>query len=134
MEVALVNAAGFAALITTMLLGVRWWTTGRPPKVVTPVVHRIEVVFERTRPKREPMPPVLLALELRRLAEELRAVEDTVQPSKAERIASCTLAYDYALREYSRSVDIPTPPGVRGLTKRQRFELESLLTLRGHDW
>lgn len=134
MEVALVNAAAFAALITTMLLGVRWWTTGRPPKVVTPVVHRIEVVFERSRPRREPMPPVLLALELRRLAEELRAVEDTVQPAKAERIASCTLAYDYALREYSRSVDIPTPAGVRGLTKRQRFELESLLTLRGHDW
>ncbi len=134
MEVAIVNGVGFAALIATILLVVRWFSTGRPPKVVTPVVHRIEVVFERSRPKPEPMPPVLLALELRRIAEELRAVEDTVQPSKAERIASCTLAYDYALREYSRSLNIPTPPGVRGLTKRQRFELESTLTLRGHDW
>lgn len=92
------------------------------------------VVALRERPKKEPLPPVLLALELARLAEHVREVEDGNQPWKAERLAASTLAYDLALRDYCRSVDLPVPEGRGSLSRSERFEMESALITHGHDW
>lgn len=92
------------------------------------------VVAVRERPKPEPVPPVLLALELARLAEHVRVVEEDNQPWKAERLAASTLAYDLALRDYCRSVELPVPDGHGMLSRTQRFEMESALITQGHDW
>ena len=92
------------------------------------------VVAVRERPTKEPLPPVLLALELARLAEHVREVEAGNQPWKAERLAASTLAYDLALRDYCRSVDLPVPEGRGSLSRSERFEMESALLAHGHDW
>ena len=92
------------------------------------------VVAVKQRPKKEPVPPVLLALELARLAEHVRVVDADNQPWKAERLAASTLAYDLALRDYCRSVDLPVPEGRGSLSRTQRFEMESALITHGHDW
>lgn len=92
------------------------------------------VVGVRERPTTEPVPPVLLGLELARLAELVRAVESDNQPWKAERLAASTLAYDLALRDYCRSVDLPVPDGRGCLTRSERFAMESALLTSGHDW
>ncbi|WP_156971651.1 hypothetical protein [Knoellia flava] len=92
------------------------------------------VVARRQRRIAEPLAPVLLGLELARLAEHLRHVEEGNQPNQAERLAASTLAYDLALRDYCRSVDLPVPEGHGTLSRSQRFELESALLASGHDW
>lgn len=92
------------------------------------------VVAMRRRLPEEPLPPVLLGLELSRMAEHLRRVEEGDQPWKAERLAASTLAYDLVLRDYCRSVDLPVPEGRGSLSRSQRFELESALITHGHDW
>ena len=92
------------------------------------------VVARRNRRPPEPIDPVLLGLELARLAEHLRQVEEGNQPNQAERLAASTLAYDLALRDYCRSVDVPVPEGHGTLSRNQRFELESALLASGHDW
>ena len=92
------------------------------------------VVAHRNRRPPEPLAPVLLGLELARLSAHLRQVEEGNQPSKAERLAASTLAYDLALRDYCRSVDVPVPDGHGTLSRSQRFELESALLASGHDW
>lgn len=92
------------------------------------------VVALRQREPEQPLPPVLLGLELARMAEHLRRVEDGDQPWKAERLAASTLAYDLVLRDYCRSVDLPVPEGRGSLSRSQRFEMESALITHGHDW
>ncbi len=92
------------------------------------------IMTARRRPPKEPLPTVLLGLELARMAEHLRQVEEGNQPSKAERLAASTLAYDLVLRDYCRSVDLPVPTGRGSLSRRQRFELEVDLITHGHDW
>ncbi|WP_353951962.1 hypothetical protein V6K52_00560 [Knoellia sp. S7-12] len=92
------------------------------------------VLATRRRQPDEPLPPVLLGLELSRMAEHLRLVEEGDQPWKAERLAASTLAYDLVLRDYCRSVDLPVPEGRGSLSRSQRFELESALITHGHDW
>jgi len=95
------------------------------------------VVAARERRPEEPgelLAPVLLGLELARLADHLRRVEEGNQPNQAERLAASTLAYDLALRDYCRSVDLPVPEGYGTLSRSQRFELESALFASGHDW
>ena len=88
----------------------------------------------RRREPEQPLPPVLLGLELARIAEHVRRVEAGDQPSKAERLAAVTLAYDLVLRDYCRSVDLPVPEGHGSLSRSQRFEMESALLTQGHDW
>ena len=39
-------------------------------------------------------------------------------PDKAERLMAARLAYDHALRDYCRAVDIPVPTAIRGLSTR----------------
>lgn len=92
------------------------------------------VVAVRQRRPAEALPPVLLGLELARMAEHVRQVEEGDQPWKAERLAASTLAYDLVLRDYCRSVDLPVPEGHGMLSRRERFEMESALITHGHDW
>lgn len=103
-------------------------------QVLGQAIDLVEDLRGRLRPRPEPLPPVLLALEVRRLAEELRALEDSDAPHKAERLAARTMAYDLALRDYCRALQIPVPPGHRGFSRDQRFELETALISSGNDW
>ncbi len=128
------NVAGVVILVAAALVAFRWLNTGRPPKPLRPLVAWFEARAERRRPVPEPLPPVLLGLELRRMGEAMRQVEAGDQPSKAERLAVCRLAYDQVLRDYCRSVEIPVPPGNGGLTPEQRFTMESELISEGYDW
>jgi len=77
---------------------------------------------------------VLLALDLSRLAEHVRRGEESDLPSKAERLMAPRLAYDHALRDYCRAVDIAVPTAIRGLSYEQRFDIESRLIGAGHHW
>lgn len=134
--------AGFA-LVTIDLLA-----TGRPETLMrgplrhlAPPLRRIGAPLRRAaalvpwrRREVEPIPPVLLGLELRRLAEDIRRVEDGNQPAKAARLAASTWAYDYVLLDFCRSVNVPTPAERAPLTKRQRFDAEEALIGAGHDW
>ena len=128
------NVAGLVLVMGTLVSGVRWLTTGRPPRVVQPAVTRLQAWRDLRRPVPEPIPPILLAMELSRLAAHIRRVESGDQPRKAERLMAARLAYDHALRDYCRAVDIPVPLAIRGLSREQRFHMESALIGAGHDW
>ena len=73
-------------------------------------------------------------LELSRLADHVRFVDESDLPRKAERLMAARLAYDHALRDYCRAVDIPVPKAIRGLSREQRFDMESALIGTGHEW
>jgi hypothetical protein len=128
------NVAGLILVVAAMVGAVRWLTTGRPPRLVRPVVDRVEAWRDSRRPVPEPLPPILLALELSRLAAHVRFVDSGDLPNKAERLMAARLAYDHALRDYCRAVDIPVPPAIRGLSREQRFHMESALIGAGHEW
>lgn len=128
------NVAGLAVVVGCLLSGVRWLTTGQPPRLIAPALARAQAWRDARRPQPEPLPPVLLALELGRLAGHVRFVEDSDLPNKAERLMAARLAYDHALRDYCRAVDIPVPRAIRGLSREQRFHMESALIGAGHDW
>ena len=128
------NVAGLVLVIGTLVSGVRWATTGQPPRFAQPAVTRFQAWRDRRRPAPEPIPPILLAMELSRLATHIRRVESGDQPRKAERLMAARLAYDHALRDYCRAVDIPVPTAIRGLSREQRFHMESALIGGGHDW
>jgi hypothetical protein len=134
MPYALVNLAALALVIGSLASAVRWLTGGGPPRVLRPVVRRVEAWLAARRPEPEPIPPVLLALELSRLAAHVRYVDQSNHPNKAERLMAARLAYDHALRDYCRAVDIPAPRGIRGLSREQRFDMESALIGAGHEW
>lgn len=130
----LANVAGAVVFVGAALVAFRWLNTGQPAKPLRPVLAWFAARAERRRPSPEPLPPVLLGLELSRMGRAMRQVEAGDQPSKAERLAVCRLAYDQVLRDYCRSVGIPTPPGNGGLTAEQRFTMESALIAEGCDW
>ncbi|SDO67660.1 hypothetical protein SAMN04489867_0299 [Pedococcus dokdonensis] len=128
------NVAGLVLVIGTLVSGVRWLTTGRPPRILRPAIRRLQARRDLRRPVPEPIPPILLAMELSRLAAHIRRVEAGDQPRKAERLMAARLAYDHALRDYCRAVDIPVPTAIFGLSREQRFHMESALIGAGHDW
>jgi len=134
MPYALGNLAGLALVITAAISGCRWLNTGQPPRLLRPGVRRAQRWLDERRPPPEPLPPVLLALELSRLAAHVRFVDNADEPNKAERLMAARLAYDHALRDYCRAVDIPVPPAIRGLSQEQRFDMESALIGAGHEW
>ena len=128
------NVAGFAVVVGCLVSGMRWLATGKPPKVLRLATNRVQDWHDARRPRPEPLPPVLLALELGRLAAHVRFVEESDMPNKAERVMAARLAYDHALRDYCQAVDIPVPRAIRGLSREQRFHRESALIGAGHDW
>src|ERR1044072_6012621 len=128
------NAAGLVLVMGTLVNGVRWLTTGRPPRFLQPTVTRLQARRDLRRPVPEPIPPVPLALELSRFAPHIRRVEAAAQPRSAERLMAARLAYDHALRDSCRAVDIPVPLAIRGLSREQRVHMESALIGAGHAW
>ncbi|MBM6400626.1 hypothetical protein [Phycicoccus sonneratiae] len=100
------------------------------------VVEGLERVglLERRRPPSEPVPSVLLALELRRLAAEVRRIEASDQPHPAARIAAALAAYDHVLVQLCSRADVPTPIGLLPLDPRDRVDLEAELVATGVDW
>lgn len=134
MPLLLGNVAGFALFVATGVGVLRWIGSGEPPKVLRPAVGWAKDKVDQRRPRPEPLPPILLALELSRLAAHVRRVEESNFPRKAERLMAARLAYDHALRDYCRAVDIPVPTAIRGLSREQRFDMESALIGAGHEW
>ncbi len=128
------NGAALAIVVAGACAGLRWISTGAPPKTIQPVFDRIDALRARRRPRPEPLPPILVALEVSRLADHVRYVERSDLPNKAERLMAARLAYDHTLRDYCRAVDIPVPTAIRGLSTEQRFHMESALIGTGHEW
>ena len=87
------------------------------------------------RPVPQPLPPVLIALELRRLELEIRRVEEGDAPHQAARLRAVLAAYDQLLLELCERVDVPTDDvGLPPLPSRERLTLEAELVAAGHDW
>ena len=122
----------------------RWFTEGEPPRLLRPVVVRLRPHAERlrlwrrrllNRPEPQPMPPVLLTLELRRLEGEIRRVEEGDAPHQAARLRAVLAAYDQLLIELCARADVPTHDvGLPPLPSRERLTLEAELVAAGHDW
>ena len=89
-------------------------------------------MVRRRRP--EPVPPVLLVLELRRLAAEVQRIEVSVQPHRAARLAAALAAYDHVLVQLCGHAEVPTPIGLLPLDPRDRLGLETELVASGVDW
>ncbi len=123
-----------AAVVGVVAIGLRWLTSGTAPWPFRLLAPQVERARARRRPPSEPVPPVLLGLELRRLAEKVREVDAGDQPAKAARLDACRWAYDYVLLEYCRAVDVPVPRSQVPLSERQRFAAESALISAGHEW
>ena len=121
-----------------------WFTEGEPPRLLRPVVRRLRPRAERLRlwrrrvlgrPMPQPMPPVLIALELRRLEVEIRRVEEGDMPHRAARLRAVLAAYDQLLIQLCQQVEVPTDGlGLPPLHSRERVTLEAELVAAGHDW
>jgi hypothetical protein len=122
------------AIFNTALSALFWATTGRPRAPFVGLSRQLEKARDRRRPVREPMPPVLLGLELRRLGAEVQRIDASDLPAKAMRLRACTAAYDYVLLECCRSLEVPVPGTETPLTQAQRFRAESSLLEAGFSW
>ena len=121
-----------------------WFSEGRPPRLLRPLVLRLRPHAERLRlwrrrvlgkPVPQPLPPVLIGLELRRLELEIRRVEDGDMPHQAARLRAVLAAYDQLLLQLCERVDVPTDDvGLPPLPSRERLTLEAELVAAGHDW
>ncbi len=124
--------------VVVMLVGVgavlEWSASGRVPRSGRPFVWVIDHVRDRFRRRPEPIPPVLLSLELQRIARELARTEAGNQFAKATRVNACRWAYDRVLLDYCRAVDLPVMTDVVPLTASQRLDLETELVGAGHGW
>lgn len=112
----------------------RWALSGRAPFPFRTLAARLDDRRDARRPRPEPIPPVLLGLELRRLGEEVRRIADSDLPAKSVRIAACTAAYDDVLIRTCRGLGVQEPQGPVPLRPSQRFEAESALVAAGFDW
>lgn len=122
------------AIFHTAVSALVWAVLGRPFWPFKGLARRVEDARERRRLPSEPMPTVLLGLELRRLGAEVQRVDASDQPAKAMRLRACTAAYDYVLLECCRSMEVPVPGTATPLTPAQRFNAESSLVEAGFTW
>jgi hypothetical protein len=132
-----------AAVAAGLYEGARLFAGGlprRPPRALRPVVTAVTDAlvrggFLRRPAPKEPVPPVLLVLELRRLAAEVRRIEaDTTAPHRAARLFAVLAAYDHVLVQLCATADVPTPIGLLPLDPRDRLDLEVDLVATGVDW
>lgn len=147
---------GFFAALYLIGWDIGRWVSGgerRVPRVLRPLARRFGAavgdgglrgqlleglervgILERRRPAPEPVPSVLLTLELRRLAAEVRRIEAGDQPHPAARIAAALAAYDHVLVQLCSRAEVPTPIGLLPLDPRDRVGLEAQLVASGVDW
>jgi hypothetical protein len=121
-----------------------WFTGGEPPRLLRPLAVRLRPHADRLRAWRrrvlgrqqpQPLPPVLIGLELRRLEIEIRRVEEGDAPHQAARLRAVLAAYDQLLLQLCERVDVPTDDvGLPPLPSRERLTLEAELVAAGHDW
>ncbi len=121
-----------------------WFTGGEPPRLLRPLVRRLGPRAERARalaapgvrpPTPQPLPPVLIGMELRRLELEIRRVEEGDAPHQAARLRAVLAAYDQLLLQLCERVDVPIDDvGLPPLPSRERLTLEAELVAAGHDW
>lgn len=128
--------------------GLRWLAGGPPPRVLRAAGRRLRRVGSRlggvadgmeqvgllSRSRPEPVPTVLLVLELRRLAAEVRRIEAAGQPHPAARIQAALAAYDHVLVQLCTRAEVPTPIGLLPLDPRDRVGLEAELVASGVEW
>jgi hypothetical protein len=112
--------------------GLGWLLEGRTPFVVRVTTDRAG--RPRRRPQTTPDSPVLLELELRRIAARLQEEYESPQPAKAERVRGWVLAYDRVLIELCESCDLPPPRPVPPLSAAERFTVEHALVGTGRSW
>ena len=130
----------------------RWFGGGETPRAVRPLVGPVRrarrAVGRRTRGlvaglervglasarRPEPVPPVLLVLELRRLGAEVCRIEGARQPHQAARLAAALAAYDHVLVELCARADLGVPIGLLPLDPRDRLALETDLVATGVEW
>lgn len=100
----------------------------RLARLLAPVTRQVAA----RRPVPEPLPPILIALELRRIADQLALAERSDQPHKAQRLDAWRGAYDLALADLARTLgeEPPAPP----LSPTERADLELTLVGAGHSW
>ena len=121
-----------------------WFTEGEPPRLLRPLARRLRPRAERLRlwrrrvmgkPAPQPLPPVLIGLELRRLEIEIRRVEEGDAPHQAARLRAVLAAYDQLLIQLCQRVDVPTDDvGLPPLPSRERVTLEAELVAAGQEW
>ncbi|MGL5818857.1 MAG: hypothetical protein ACRCYR_14915 [Phycicoccus sp.] len=136
MEAALMALALFAVPVISFVAlgaGLNWLTGGDPPRPLRPVLAVCQRRQERRR-RSEPLPTVLLGLELRRIAADVRRIETGCQPHRAARLEAALAAYDTVLLQLAVSNDVPTPPHRPPLSARSRLEVETGLVSSGVDW
>lgn len=129
-----VVAIALMVVLDLVYAAARWALSGRAPFPFRTLAARLDDWRDARRPRPEPIPPVLLGLELRRLGEEVRRIADSDLPAKSVRIAACTAAYDDVLIRTCRGVGVQEPQGPVPLRPSQRFEAESALVAAGFDW
>ena len=112
----------------------RWLGEGEPPRLLRPLVDRARARRERRRPRAVELPPVLITLELRRLAAEIQRVEESDAPHRAARLRAVVAAYDQLLLQLCESVGVETDVGLPPLPSGERLALEAELVAAGHDW
>ncbi len=115
---------------------VRWAGGGDPPRLLRPVVPGLVRTWDRLRPGRvtEPLPSVLIALELRRLEAEVRRIEAGDAPHRAMRMRAALSAYDCLLLQLCEVVGVEAGAEPTPLRSGQRLALEAELVAAGHDW
>lgn len=84
-------------------------------------------------PKPDTVPVERLAEDLRRLATLLEQTYSTEQPSKMERLAAASLAYDWVLISACRMLEVPSPP-MPPLDPMDRLQTEAALAREGLTW
>jgi hypothetical protein len=124
------------ALFIAQSEGLRWVCEGRVPRPLRRVARGVTRLGQalRRRPHAEPLPPVLLGLELRRLAAEVRRIEVDRQPHRAARLAAALAAYDRVLLELCEHAQVQAPRGLPPLSSHARLDLEADLVASGVDW
>lgn len=115
---------------------VRWAGGGPAPRVFRPLVPPVVRAWTRLRRRREPepLPSVLIAMELRRLEAEVRRVEAGDAPHRAMRMRAALAAYDALLLELCERVGVEAPGSPTPLRSGERLALEAELVAAGHDW
>ncbi|MGL4178560.1 MAG: hypothetical protein ACRCSN_21080 [Dermatophilaceae bacterium] len=137
MEAALMALALFALPVISfvaLFAGLNWLTGGDPPRPLQPLLAARQHQARRRHVEPEPLPTVLLGLELRRIAADVHRIETGCQPHRAARLEAAMAAYDTVLLQLAVSNDVPTPPHRPPLSARSRLEVETGLVSSGVDW
>ena len=123
--------------------GLRWFAGGERPRPLRTLLSRLDPWMDRVdrqcrrllgRRPPEPVPPVLITLELSRLEAEIRKVENGDPPHQAARLRAVLAAYDQVLLQLCERLDVPTDVGMPPLPSQDRLAIEAELVAAGHDW